>query len=369
MRRVLSHAVGRSGCSSTATSSAEGTLLFLLSSSSSTVDHHATAVNPTTTNCALWIAIRRRSMRGGGSTVRDPDKPSNQSKPPAAASPAAASSSARGADYFEETTGAAVGKPAEGQRGYLGFGKSGRSMPINPLHVLTKVEDPSTKKVLAAMKKLKTKPDSVQLSDEQQMHVVNTFAESQWYGRFWRPFAHLNYKRMRRTQRIFVFIFTLCFVTAMVLLLMLYYLELESFEGLSEEHKAAYLHCIMGMRYSEIDTMARKLLREVDPLEALSRTQRKQLVVEEMMRLGWADMDWELESRTRYEPLSESWDIVHRAFWGVMYFGRMCTSTGTFYTKSFFDLERRLRAAEAEKKKWVKEGGPVTGPKEEGETR
>ena len=316
-------------------------------STTAVYDHHT-----------LWTACRFRSMKGGGSTVRDPDRPStaaSTSTPPSSSPP-------RGADYFEPTTGAAVGKPTEGQRGYLGFGKSGRSMPINPLHVLHKVEDPSTKKVLAAMKKLKAKPDSVQLSDEQQMHVVNTFAETKWYARFWRPFAHLNYKRMRRTQRIFVFIFTMCFISAMVLFMSLYYLELESFEGLSEDHKQVYLHCIMGMRYSEIDAMGRQLLREVDPLEALSRTQRKQLVVEEMQRRGWGDIDWELEARTRYEPLSETWDFVHRAFWGVMYFGRLCTSTGTFYTKSFFDLERRLRAAELEKKQWVKEGGPTAGP-------
>jgi thiosulfate reductase cytochrome b subunit len=248
-------------------------------------------------------------------------------------------------EVFEHTTSAAVGRPDEGQRGYFGLGKKGRSMPLNPLLVLNKVSDPATKKVLLAVRKLKNNPETMQLSENEQQHVVNAFASTKWYSRLWSPMQSLNYKSLRRWNYFCAFIFTICFIGIFMCIIVLYRNELVAFQCLSEEEQAAYHAIVMHVRYSEIHHFAVKVLKDSDPFQILPHEARLQLVVTEMMKAGWHMRDWTEFRREQYKttPWKDK-DWIHMAFWAIMYFGRSCTGSSTFYTASFGDVEERVRA-------------------------
>lgn len=276
--------------------------------------------------------------------------------------------SKRKEDVFEHTTSAAVGRPEEGQRGFLGLGaKRGRSMPLNPLLVLNKVEDPATKKVLLAVRKLKNNPETMQLSENEQQHVVNAYATTRWYARLWQPLKSLNYKSLRRWSYFASFLFTICFIGVMCCVIMLYRLELLAFQNLSDEEKAAYFAIVMHMRYSEVHRFGKALLKDTDPYEILPHEHRTQLVVQGMMKNGMHQHDWDQYQREHCKttPWQEK-DWIHLAFWAVMYFGRSVTGGTSFYPAEFGDTELVAQASRqkaADEMLMSAEHGPAVNPK------
>lgn len=267
------------------------------------------------------------------------------------------------AEYFEPTTGAAVGKPAENQRGFLGFGSSARSMPLNPLLVLNKVQDPATKNILRAVDKLKRDPESVQLTEEQQQHVVNAFAETKWYAALWRPLRNVNYKRVRRWNYACQAMFVLCLIGSFVCMGALYRAEAMAFDQLTEEEKQAYFRIICGIRYSEVVQLSKKIIAEQDPMHVLPIHVTFQMTVREMMRLGWHEIDWEQESRTRYPKSAlESGDFFHIFYWIILSFGKFLNGGQLYFSGNFGDLEMKRilrREEEAERRRAVVIEGPA----------
>lgn len=281
-----------------------------------------------------------------------------------AAASSSSSSPSEKAEYFEpQLKNTVVGKPEENRRGFLWWGR-GRSMPLNPLLVLDKVDDKSTKKVLHAVETLKRKPDSMQLTEEQQLQVVNAFAETKWYAPLWRPLGKLNYKRVRRWGYLCQAGFVLCLIGTATAALFLYRDEVLAFQHLEEAEQMAYLKIVLGMRYSEIHKLSAAFLKDADPLEVLPIGVRLQLTVREMMKRGWHEIDWESEKRTRYPkgPL-ESFDVVHIAFWAVMYWGRLCNGTLAFYPAVFGDVEMRMMEEKSKRDAELRNTTPL-GPQE-----
>jgi hypothetical protein len=271
-------------------------------------------------------------------------------------------------DVFEHTTSAAVGRPEEGQRGYLGLGsKKGRSMPLNPLLVLNKVEDPATKKVLLAVRKLKSNPETMQLSENEQQHVVNAYASTRWYARIWFPLKALNYKSLRRWNYFAAFLFTICFIGFFCCVVMVYRLELVAFQCLSDEEQAAFLAIVMNMRYSEIHRFGKKLLKDADPFEILPHENRMQLVVQGMMNEGMHKHDWVQYQRehNKTTPWQDK-DWIHLGFWAVMYFGRSVTGGLSFYPSEFGDVNYAIQSMKqkaADEMLMTSEHGPAINPK------
>lgn len=198
--------------------------------------------------------------------------------------------------------------------------------------------------MLQAVKKLKNNPDNLQLSEDQQQHIINAYAATKWYARYWRPFSKVNYIVMRRWQWVAGGILIVCLLGMMLMSVKLYRQELFLFQDLTPEEQQAYLVMVMGMRYSEMFWHTWKVLKDEDPMEALPASKRFQIGVRSMMKLGWHKIDWELESRERYPKSAwREFDAVHLMYWLVMYFGRSLTGSGTFFTAQVGDLEWVLK--------------------------
>ncbi|KAH9589260.1 hypothetical protein LSM04_005181 [Trypanosoma melophagium] len=337
--------------------------------------HHFIALSLTSNSCnscsslllPVTIVISYRFERLPSGRVRLPRKESNVSSP--------FSSSLRGANekVFVNTTGMPVGEVEEGRRGFLGFGsRAGRKMPLNPLAALNpEIRDPSedrsTSRFLLALKRLNGKRRSreqkmtLQLSPEQKHDIVNRYAQTRWYGFLWYPARNITERQFKWWRRFAHLALLVLILLGLFIALMLYYREVETVLLLSPEDRRDYQHIVSGMRYSEIYHLAMDILQKEDPLEALPAPARYHLILEAAREKGWHQIDWELESRTRYpdSPL-ESMDFIHMFYWGVMYIGSALTGGGELFSDRFgnlIDIQREYKRREMEES--FVEHGPI----------
>ena len=314
LRRVVGGAIVGAGVSSSGSSSA-------LSSSFS--------VFPQSAGGALCQQQRHRSARFGVRSDEDHIAERNRN-----AAERRASANKKKEDLYEFTgmvntrTGSrnvplGMDSDAEGDRNVL---------KANPLLILRKVEEDKGGKIVKAIKKLQGKPDSMQLTEEQQSDLVNAYAETKWFAVFWRPFANVNYTRARRYRLMANIGLTLCIVITITLMFLVSYSELLTFCELEEWEQAEYRHIILHVPIGVIKAMGDELLKQYDPNETLTLVERARLTLAEMRRLGWHTMDWEVEAPRQFKPWYETWDYVHCFFWASMWVGSMAAGGGAYYS-------------------------------------
>lgn len=240
-------------------------------------------------------------------------------------------------EYFMRTTSAAVGKPEEGQRGFLGIGRVGRSQPLNPQLVMNKVDDPSSTKLLAAMKLMKRDKDtSVHISDEMQEHIADAYARTRWYAPLWRTLQKISPAQAKRWRRISQAVIFVVLIANSCILLLLYYQELRTVYSLSDDVRDAYIKIVLGMRYSEVFAFINNFRENSDPKGVLPPETLVELATREMMKLGWHTVDWKLEQRTRYKKSAwEDYDIAHLFYWLVMGFGSTISGSSDYFSDPF----------------------------------
>lgn len=217
-----------------------------------------------------------------------------------------------------------VGGAAEGGRGFLGFGKKGRTMPLNPLHVLQQSSNKSrtTQQLLQGVKKLRgANIGNIQLSEEQQVEIAKEWSKDKWWGKTFSrvitkfpPSRSRTYIKMLRIASVVL----VCIVSPTILFF--YSMEMNDFGEQSDEDRALYRKCVLGgIRISDLYKIMNAVIKRDDPNGLLTSSQTIRLLIKEMRALGLGDVDWDVEMHERKSPFEE-YDLMHLSYWFMLKF-------------------------------------------------
>ena len=224
-------------------------------------------------------------------------------------------------------------------------------LKVNPLLILKKVDDKKGTKMVEALKKVKGKVDLVTLTDSQQRDIVNAFAETKWYGIFWRPFRNVNYQQAKRYYYLanvgLVVSIIVLFATAM----QVYQTEIGIFLELTPEEQLDYQHIVMHVPMGRIKAVGDEALALIDPDEQLPIVDRGRILLDALRKKGWHEREWDDDASREFPPWYEDYDYIHALFWASMWIGSVCTAGGAYYSSNYGSLSQEAKKAKYERSK------------------
>ena len=221
----------------------------------------------------------------------------------------------------------------------------------NPLLILKKVDDKKGTRMVEALKKVKGKVDTVSLTESQQHDIVNAFAETKWYGIFWRPFKNVNYRQARRYYYMANFGIVVSIIVLFATAMQVYQTEISIFLELTPEEQLEYQHIVMHVPMGRIKAVADEAIGAVDPDDQLPIVDRGRIMLDAMRRKGWHEKDWGADGARDFPAWYEDYDYIHALFWTSMYIGSICTGGGTYYSSNYGSLSMEAKKAKYERTK------------------